>query len=389
MYLHRINSFSVQIPTSEKFSAWCFTLNNPTEDEFLQLRREGDGVRFIVWQEEKGEQGTRHVQGYVELEERRRLGYLRRRLSDRAHFEPRRGTQEEAIAYCRKEDTRLEGGSSFTWGQPKLERRTRRRPGTGIFGGSGTIGRSTSDSSEESPQTLRAVRRRAAEEALKEYRSLRIRLSAIPEETLLYPGFMHAAQMVSKECLGPYRPNLRIVTVKGPTGCGKSYAAYRTYSQELQSVQCANNGIWFGGQERGKVLLIDEFVGQIPINFLLQILDPYPFRLPTKGGFTPAFYELVIITTNLEPSKWYAAKPGPYSSDQEIEKRQGNLDCLYRRLGWSYDPLERSTDYIEVPDIAIPSLQGQRQWLEYRWNDLELPKYDHDDSEDEDEGDDN
>lgn len=118
---------------------------------------------------------------------------------------------------------------------------------------------------------------------------------------------------------------------------------------------------------------------------MLQILDPYPFRLPIKGGFTPAYYEIVFITTNLDPSKWYAAKPGPNSTDQEIEKRQGNLDCLYRRLGWNYDPLLRSNDYIEVPDIAIPSLEGQKLWLQYRLEALELPKFEEEKEEEKEE----
>lgn len=121
----------------------------------------------------------------------------------------------------------------------------------------------------------------------------------------------------------------------------------------------------------GRVLLIDEMVGQIQLNMMLQLLDPYPLRLPTKGGFVPACYDLVLITTNLEPSKWYAASPGPNATEQEIEKRQGNLECLFRRLGWSYDPLKREERYIQVPWV-IASVEGQRQWLRYRLEGLGL-----------------
>lgn len=272
----------------------------------------------------------------------------------------------------------MEGGSSFTWGQPKFERRTGTRQGGSSGGCSGDGGQGAQSHSDAK---VRSARRRAAEEALKDVRVFRRRLCTICEETLLYPGWLHAFEVIQKNDLGPFRPNLRIVTLKGPTGCGKSYAAYIRYQQELVTLSATNGGAWFGGREQGRVLLLDEFVGQVPINFLLQLLDPYPFRLPTKGGFTPAFYELVIITTNLDPSQWYAATPGPNSSDQEIQKRQGNLDCLYRRLGWNYDPLLRSRDYVEVPDIAIPSREGQQTWLGYRLEDLELPEFKDDEEE--------
>lgn len=268
----------------------------------------------------------------------------------------------------------MEGGSSFTWGSPKFERKsgTRQR---GSSGGCSGDGESGGAERTNSAATLRSARRRAAEEALKDVRTLRLRMCTVPEETLLYPGFMHACETVLKNVLGPFRRNLRVVTIKGPTGCGKSYGVYSRYSGELVTMSATNGGTWFGGVEQGRVLLLDEFVGQVPINFLLQLLDPYPFRLPTKGGFTPAFYEIVFITTNLDPSQWYAATPGPNSSDQEIQKRQGNLECLYRRLGWSYDPLSRSRDYVEVPDLAIPDTKGQQTWLGYRLEDLELPEF--------------
>lgn len=360
-----------QLPTSAQFSNWCFTLNNPTKEELEKFQTTGDGITYIIWQEEQGESGTRHLQGYVELETKRRLGYLRRRLSDRAHYEPRRGTAEEAIAYCRKPESRVEGGSSFTWGQPRFERRTGTQRGRHPEGCSGDKETEKTDGDGE----VRGARRRAAQQALKDVRTLRRRVCTVCEETLLYPGFVHAVSFVQKNVLGPHRPNLRCITLKGPTGCGKSYGVYTRYSGELVTMSSTNGGTWFGGAEQGRVLLLDEFVGQCPINFLLQLLDPYPFRLPTKGGFTPAFYEIVFITTNLEPSQWYAATPGPNSSDQEIQKRQGNLDCLYRRLGWNYDPLLRSRDYVEVPELAIPDTKGQQTWLGYRLENLELPEF--------------
>jgi Putative viral replication protein len=68
---------------------WCFTLNNP---EGQLLPSEMPGLRYIVWQEERGQSGTHHYQGYLELIKKRKRGGVCQ-LIPRAHFEPRKGTR--------------------------------------------------------------------------------------------------------------------------------------------------------------------------------------------------------------------------------------------------------------------------------------------------------
>lgn len=50
---------------------WCFTLNNWTEDErgALVSKFQADGLQYIIGQE-IGDQGTPHLQGYIESEKR-------------------------------------------------------------------------------------------------------------------------------------------------------------------------------------------------------------------------------------------------------------------------------------------------------------------------------
>lgn len=83
--------------------AWCFTVNNPAfpVDELPHV----DHERYVVWQLEKGENGTLHIQGYIELDRPTRLTALKTWLPT-AHFEVRRGTREQARDYCMKADTR-------------------------------------------------------------------------------------------------------------------------------------------------------------------------------------------------------------------------------------------------------------------------------------------
>lgn len=86
---------------------WCFTLNNPTEDETQFLQDYGDGGQFeyLVYGREVGESGTPHLQGYVIFNSAVRLNTVKNRLgSQRLHLEVSRGTPGQAAAYCKKDD---------------------------------------------------------------------------------------------------------------------------------------------------------------------------------------------------------------------------------------------------------------------------------------------
>jgi len=97
--------------------AWCFTENDNYSVWALRpaLIHEGlpKGIRYLVFQVEKGEKGHEHIQGYVELTTAQRMTWLKANLTPTAHFEKRRGTREEARAYCMKEDTRISGPYEF------------------------------------------------------------------------------------------------------------------------------------------------------------------------------------------------------------------------------------------------------------------------------------
>ena len=83
---------------------WLFTINNPTEEDDPKEWP----TQYVTYQLEKGDEGTPHYQGYVEMSSVCRLAAMKK-LNPRAHWEPRFGTQDEAIAYCTKEDTRVDG----------------------------------------------------------------------------------------------------------------------------------------------------------------------------------------------------------------------------------------------------------------------------------------
>lgn len=87
----------------QQSKAWCFTLNNYTEEEKAGLdaledesKRSESGINYVIYGIEVGESGTRHLQGYIEFSRRVRLSGCRK-LLPRAHFERRRGTSLQGV----------------------------------------------------------------------------------------------------------------------------------------------------------------------------------------------------------------------------------------------------------------------------------------------------
>lgn len=89
---------------------WIFTINNP-EFNFLPLQFVNED-EFVVWQLETGECGTPHLQGYLEFKEPKRLAGMKK-LCQTAHWEVRNGSQQQAVDYCTKDDTRSDGPWCF------------------------------------------------------------------------------------------------------------------------------------------------------------------------------------------------------------------------------------------------------------------------------------
>lgn len=86
---------------------WCFTLNNPTDDERTHLASLSTSaspvVSYLVVGREVGDSGTPHLQCFVQCDRRISLARCRRLISPRAHYEIARGTPLEAANYCKKD----------------------------------------------------------------------------------------------------------------------------------------------------------------------------------------------------------------------------------------------------------------------------------------------
>ncbi len=103
---------------------WCFTLNNPTEDDVKAFSTDSTRFSRLIFQEEVGENGTEHLQGAFVLHTRQRAnGVLHKLLGHkRTHVEMMKGSLADQ-EYCNKEETRKKDGVVVRRNWPSALRR--------------------------------------------------------------------------------------------------------------------------------------------------------------------------------------------------------------------------------------------------------------------------
>ena len=89
---------------------WTFTWNNygpsAIQDLLDYARDSANKCDICFFQQETGESGTPHLQGFMQFSVKKRMQTIKNSLSNTIHFEPSRGTIEQNLEYCSKEDTR-------------------------------------------------------------------------------------------------------------------------------------------------------------------------------------------------------------------------------------------------------------------------------------------
>lgn len=99
---------NTNIPPKKQISPakrWCFTLNNYTETEleyFRSIVPTYSICKFGIIGKEIGENGTPHLQGYIEFKQKKRPKSVFG--NDRIHWEKAKGNRQQNIEYCSKEN---------------------------------------------------------------------------------------------------------------------------------------------------------------------------------------------------------------------------------------------------------------------------------------------
>ncbi len=288
-----------------------FTLNNP--DGLIQF--DGESMVFLVYQEEIGESGTYHFQGYCEFRSQVRFTAAKLLLGGpTVHIEGRRGTQEQAIAYATKDDTRVAHTTPYRFGEPRCQGK---RVDLEEFKNEVMAGKRKRDLLEDHYQILAK-----------------------------YPRFYDTLTQLNR----PTRvDDLKVTLLIGDTGLGKTKFVMDQYSEDTDFfIAPLNNGtMWYDTFDKHSTVLLDDFAGRashISLVSLLRLLDRYPVLVPTKGSHTWWLPTRIFVTTNILPRDWY-----------DWTKRFEQYNALARRFTsvlLFYSPLSDSdVGYIEQESV--------------------------------------
>lgn len=232
-------------------------------------------MAYLVWEREVGEQGTTHLQGYVRFHSRLRMGQVAQ-IFPRAHLSLARGSEEQNRTYCTK--GRGECGSDFgEEGQFQKEQ--------------GVAGRRT--------DLKRAV------EILKE-RGLD---ALIEEDPVSYVQYSHGLTKLA-ETLQQKPPSMRpveTIILWGEPGTGKTYRTVIKYP-EAYKVRVGRDP--FGDYQGEKIIVFDEYdFEKWPIELMNELCDIYRLRLDCRYSNKWAYWEKIIIISNINPGYWWQYAP--------------------------------------------------------------------------------
>lgn len=267
---------------------WVYTLNNYTMDDVHRLRaihlnRSCQGA-YHIFQPERGDSNTPHLQGFVYFPNRKRFSTVKRLLSDRAHLEPMRGTPQQASDYCRKEESRdsLVDFGVHEVGDIPIHEPGKRNDLLEIslrLDDGGHLWDIAKHDTDLRPSVLRNYR------ALSTYETHVTGQRAVPTQLEIH---------------------------EGDPGTFKSFTA--NLWDDPYFLEHGNSGAWFDGYEpnRHDTVVADEFGGHfMPYTTLKRLADRYPMSVETKGGRVAFRAKRLVITTNIDPEQWYKNAPFP------------------------------------------------------------------------------
>lgn len=250
--------------------SWCWTLNNYTDPDAADADALQQATVYTVMGKEVGEQGTPHLQGYSYFKQPQTLKKMKEYLP-RAHFEPARGTPQQAADYCKKEGSFMEFGTL-----PMSQKRK------------GELGKEFWD------DVLEKAKRGKFEEIdskvqISHYRSLK----AIAADHRTMPDDL--------DC----HDNL---WYWGDTGTSKSYTA-RTENPGAYLKMCNK---WWDDYQAEDVVIIEDFdkAHHVLGHHLKIWADRYAFPAEVKGGKVNLRPKKIIVTSNYSPDEIWAHEPG-------------------------------------------------------------------------------
>lgn len=236
------------------------------------------GAKYFIFQKERcPDTGKEHWQGYCRLARSKRFNVVKNEFPT-IHLEKCRGTEEQNVEYCSKENSRVEG--PFEWGE----------------------------------RTMRGKRKDI--DTVREMVRAGKRLREIADEVSSYQALRFAQNYITLQPVRQREAPL-VYWLHGSTGSGKTRWCWdRVHSMKVDC-WCSHDTLqWFDGYQGQPVVIIDDFRGSsAKFSFLLKLLDRYPLKVPVKGSYVDWVPEVIMVTSPYKPEDVYRNK-----SDEDISQ---------------------------------------------------------------------
>jgi hypothetical protein len=271
---------------------WCFTLNNYTDAEEKAIEEyvaeEEPLVNYIIYGREVGDNGTPHLQGYLELRRKRRLSSVKKLPGLlRAHLERRRGTATEAATYCRKDGNVVEYGAM-------------------------------AESNQGKRTDLDSIREKIANGST----DVEIANEHFGDWVRYRKSFNAYRQLTNKKVAR----DIQVTVLVGAPGVGKTRLVFEKEGDDL--FICPDEKLkWFDGYNGEAAILIDDYRGEGEPSYFLRLLDRYPVQLPVKGSYVPLQATRIYITSNQNP-------PWGHPNPEAVKRRIHSVLKIAKKLIW-------------------------------------------------------
>lgn len=284
-------------PRTIQAARWVFVYNNPPSG--WAPPQQASEVAYMVWQRERGKEGTEHIQGYIRFNTRKRFNTVKNYFSvPEIHVEAAKGTEDQNFKYCTKEDTRVEG--PWIFGEANF------KPDAGKQGNRTDI--------------------HAATDMIKQGSSMKDLSEAHPEVFVKYHmGLREFADL--HRPLPPLERDVRVYWLWGQTGTGKTHRA-RTTFPEAYEVKTGRDP--WGTYTDQLTVIFDEFEwDKWPIQQMNRYLDKWRCELDARYKDKWAHWVRVIIISNEDPLTFWPLSPP-------------NLrQAIWRRIGTCVEVMDR------------------------------------------------
>lgn len=325
-------------------SNYVFTINNPNNNTetvlFSKIGHKisdlitGDNnnhVTYAVWSLERGSSGTPHIQGYFQTQKKVRYNAMKNKLK-KLHLwcAPARGSPQSNIDYISHT-----GEHAHKAGD--------------LIEGPWYLGSGPSKSGTRSDISGLA-------DALKSGKSM---VSIANEQTeMMIKYFGNASKLHSLLNTKQRKDMTELYIYTGVAGSGKSHAAYNEAIKYLQDnnidqtpymlmvPSAKNQPLWWQDYDGHAVVIIDDFYGEIDINYFKRLVDKYPMKVNLKNGHTEFLAKRIYITSNQGWRTWWQS---------DLLANKENEAAIERRITVNkhFDTKYTSKNVVEENDVEV------------------------------------